>query len=511
MPSNSITQEAPEALLSRVNSIGSLRIEFGSEIPPTAKPRIDYAFRVFAAIFGYRVLEKSESAPDAIVLYYGRSSPTKAAGRSIQIPARYRPFDSQNPSRRLLKHEYANETLRLFFGLDATTKKPDWLGEIFEWISSSHEQGITDRDSIGRIPFASTILAQDELSPRKPYAMLLMSWLQNELTNRGKIESLPKAPSPVSGVDHFVISSHDIDFYYTSKRSALARLLKNLIIAIRPFKDASFFAWNFRQILPTLAGRRICDYLPPLLHTARERGFSSTIFVVAKKGHRRDPNYSIHDLSQQLRSCAGKGFSLALHGSYESIVGKTGLADEVIAMSSALLIRPLGGRQHWLRFSEHQSLFDEVQRAGFRYDSTLGFAETAGFRNGACFAFPPYDFADEKPYPFLEIPLALMDGSIEAAARSSGEEPAAIAHEVLIASRKLGWGGISADWHNPLESIQVPPRINQIFWDCVSAQRQNREKWISADEFLSLTLSRYQNAGLLRDIPAAPELSNGVR
>jgi hypothetical protein len=170
-------------------------------------------------------------------------------------------------------------------------------------------------------------------------------------------------------------------------------------------------------------------------------------------------------------------------------------------MSSAVLIRPLGGRQHWLRFSEHQSLFDEVQRAGLRYDSTLGFAEAAGFRNGACFAFPPYDFAGEKPYPFLEIPLALMDGSIEAAARSSGEEPAAIAQEVLSASRKLGWGGISADWHNPTEPIQVPQRINQIFWDSVSAQRQNCEKWISADEFLSLTLSRYQNAGLLRDIP----------
>jgi hypothetical protein len=505
MPPRSIRQGVQEPRSSRIAPTGSLRLDFAPEIRPVVRARIGYACRVFASIYGYRVLEESESSRDALVLYYGPSPARTASSDTVRLPARYRLGESETPRRPLIKHEYADETFWLFFGVDRSTERPDWLGEIFEWLSSSIEHNVTERDPVGRIPFSKTILAEEGRSPRKPYAMLLMSWLQNELTTRGQAQSLPKAPSPVPEADHFIVCSHDIDFYYTSKRSTLARLLKNLVISVRPYRDASFFAWNFREVFGLLVGKRTADYLGPLLCSAREHDFSSTIFAVSTRSHRRDPNYRIADLAQQLRLCAGDRFSIALHGSYESIIGKTGLAGEVAAMTDAVLIRPLGGRQHWLRFSEHQSLFNEVQKAGLHYDSTLGYAETAGFRNGACFAFPPYDFGNERPYPFLEIPLVLMDGNVEAAARSSGKHPAAIVREILSESRKLGWGGVSIDWHNPLEAIQVPPKINKVFWDSLAARERYRERWISADEFLGLTLSRYQNAGLLRNISPAPE------
>jgi hypothetical protein len=462
------------------------------------RARIGYALRVFAAIYGYYVDE--ECRPDSLALFYGERQGDGGAADKIRVPARYRLWDPGNTSRQLVRHPYANETLCLFFGVDESTKKPDWLGELFEWLSSSSELGIAGRDSVGRIPFSKTVFAREGLSPQKPYAMFVMAWLQNEITTGGRTESLPKAVSPVPGVEHFIVCSHDIDFYYTSKWPAVARLSKNLLISLRPFKDASFFAWNLRQILCVLTGTRVCDYLAPLLNAGREYDFRSTVFVVSRHGHRRDPSYCIEYLAPQLRLCADSGFSLGLHGSYESIAGKTGLVPEVTAMNDALGIKPLGSRQHWLRFGDHHSLFDEVQRAALLYDSTLGFAEIAGFRNGACFAFPPYDFAREKPYSFLEIPLVLMDGSLEAAARSSGEDPAPVARQILSESRKLGWGGIATNWHNPLEPVQVPNKINEIFWDCVGNRDRSREKWIGASEFLSLSLIRYQNAGLLKGI-----------
>jgi hypothetical protein len=482
-----------------VTPSGSLRLEFGAEVTPSVRARIEYALRVFAAIYGYSV-DQDECRRDSIGLFYGERQVGKDVAGRIHIPARYRPRDSGNASRQPAKHAYANETLCLFFGIDESTRKPDWLGELFEWISSSHEQDIADRDPVGRIPFSRTIFASQGLTPQKPYAMFVMAWFQNELMTRCRTESLPKAVSPVPGVEHIVVCSHDIDFYYTSRWPAVTRLLKNLVISVRPFKDASFFDWSFRHLLEALRGKPICDYLDRLAKAGQEHDFRSTVFAVSRKAHRRDPAYRLQDIATRTRSCVEKGFSLGLHGSYESIVGGMGLIREVAAMADGVGIRPSGSRQHWLRFGDYKSLFDEVQKAGLLYDSTLGFAEIGGFRNGACFAFPPYDFASEKPYPFLEIPLVLMDGSLEAAARSYGEDPGRAAVQILSESRKLGWGGIATNWHNPLEPIQVPDKINKVFWDCVGNRDRRSEKWIGASEFLSLSLTRYQNAGLLRDI-----------
>jgi hypothetical protein len=159
-----------------------------------------------------------------------------------------------------------------------------------------------------------------------------------------------------------------------------------------------------------------------------------------------------------------------------------------------------GARQHWLRFDSHERLFDMVAKAGLAYDSTLGFPETVGFRNGANFAFPPYDFKHEKAYEFVEIPLVIMDGGLQAASASSQAKPREIADEVLNESRKYGWGGISVLWHNPIDPIQVPEEINQVFWKCARKRGEYGEKWMSAEEFLACALPRYRNAGLLRGV-----------
>jgi hypothetical protein len=400
----------------------------------------------------------------------------------------------------LTRRQYANESFYFFFGVDSETKNPDWLGEVFEWLSCSHERRITERDALGRVPYSHSVFAQQRISPRKPYAMLAMAWLQNELVNPGGAESLPKPAFPTANAEHLVVCSHDVDFYFTSKTSALTRLLKNLVIACRIYESWPFFSWNARQVFSVLTGKRVGEYLGPLLQASRECDFQSTVFAVSRRGHRRDPNYRLDELAPDLRSCVEHGFSLGLHGSYESVIENSNLLQELIAMETTLGTKARGARQHWLRFGEHQSFFETIERAGFAYDSTLGFAEVAGFRNGACFAFPPYDFKNEKPYPFLEIPLVLMDGNVEASARNSGDSADSIAEEILTESRRWGWGGIAADWHNPIEPIQVPDEINQIFWKQVRNQKGNGEKWVSADQFLTQNLKRYQDAGLLKDV-----------
>ena len=474
-------------------------LKFSEEIPSIIRSRISYAFRVFAAIYNYCVKEAATDG-EAICIEYGEKTAQQTGATCFHVPARYRPRSRETRAGQLVKHRYANEDLYLSHGFDAATGSPDWLGEIFDWISSSHELEIPVRDSAGRIPYRETVFSKHGISPRKPYATLLMAWMENALRNGTRVEAFAKAPSLIGAAEHLVVCSHDIDFYHVNRISTLVRLAKNLGISLLASRSMSFF-WSSSNLLAgMLMGKRVGDYLPAMLEKIEKRDFTSTLFVVPRQGHRRDPNYELQQLVPYLSEASEKGFSVNLHGSYTSVIEADTLKAESLALEQAMQKKPLGNRQHWLRFGEHNKFFEALEGAELVFDSTLGFSDMVGFRNGASFAFPPYDFKNEKPYRFLEIPLVLMDVSLEAASRNLGEEPQGLANEVLHESRRWGWGGISVLWHNPMEPLHVPKEINEVFWNCAPRQGGVAEKWMSADHFVAQSLSRYQNAGLLGEV-----------
>ncbi len=476
----------------------AIRIVFGKNLPGVHRARISYAFRVFAAIYNYRVLEDDSSEEARSFTYGDRSDTNRDAEEPFSIPVRYSPA-ARGRTPNLQKIRYSGEDFFLFYGLDPSTRQPDWLGEIFEWLSSGHETGITERDSIGRIPDSELIFERIGLATWKPQAAMLMAWLQHACCNGNKQEGLAKAPSPVPGIDHLVICSHDIDFYFTSRRSAAVRLVKNLAISCLLYKSAKYFLSNIKMLARLLMGKRIGDYLPILFERMEQLGCRSTLFVVASRSHRRDPNYDIAALAVPISEAMKKGFSVEIHGCYQSVLEKGSLKADKQALAAVTGRMPLGNRQHWLRFGDAENVFRVIEDADLRFDSSLGFSDTVGFRNGASFAYPPYDFKRECARKFLEFPLAIMDGGLVERTRATGESAQVLAERVLQESRRFGWGGISILWHNPLEALSVPDEINDVFWKCAEGRTEFREEWISSDEFLALSRARYQNAGLLTE------------
>src|SRR5215813_9987211 len=241
-----------------------------------------YAFRVFAAIYGHRVVERGN---EALRCFYGRRQPK--GSNVFHIPALYRLEQGLRKSD-FAKHKYAAREFFLLHGIDAATGRPDWLAEIFLWLSSAYEDGISARDDIERIPYSETVFSRSGVSPFKPHAALLMAWMENAL-RCGEREALVKAPSPMDGVEHFVVCSHDVDFYFTDRVSALVRMVKNLGIALSGYRSWSYFADNIRMMTQLPAGKRVGDYLPALVEAGSLHKFQSTVFAVARHGHRRDP------------------------------------------------------------------------------------------------------------------------------------------------------------------------------------------------------------------------------
>lgn len=475
-----------------------IRLRFSEGISAQIRSRIDYAFRVYAAVYGYRVSDPNSNENARTVVYGLEGGSTVNQSCSMRVPALYQPPAKNRRIAKVTRHSYADEEFFLFYGLDSQTGRPDWLGEIFHWLSNGHEKGIPVRDGVGRIPDHEMIFARYGIPAWKPHVSRLMAWLDNYLRGEASRPALPRAPSPMPGIDHLVICSHDVDFYYNNRLGALHRLIKNLGIGLLLYKSWDYFLANASMLAKLLlTGKRVGDYLPETMRRLRDCEATSTVFVVTQRAHRRDPNYSLVDLVPILRNAVQTGFPVEIHASYTSSIDADSLQSEAAVLSSVLHKPPTGTRQHWLRFSDPDDLFRQVAEAGLRFDSSLGFTHHIGFRNGASFAFPPYNFKEERPYDFLEIPLAIMDGSLDAECQATREDPQFLTDRVLAESRKYGWGGISVLWHNPVEALPVPNSINQVFWNCLANKESYREQWISTDDFFSLCLRRYHDAGLL--------------
>jgi hypothetical protein len=240
----------------------------------------------------------------------------------------------------------------------------------------------------------------------------------------------------------------------------------------------------------------LLDQLPELMEEERNRSIGASYYFIPVRDHRRDANYKISDprVLHLLREVAELS-EVGVHGSYTSLDHENQLKRE-FGRLRRLGLRPIGGRQHWLRFTLDR-LIPEVECAGADYDCSLGWSDKIGFRAGACFAFPPYDFAHERPAQFLEFPLVMMDQALlDADARAMGMAESAAA--LLAVSRSYGWGGVSVLWHPAaFGGGQLSEEVGRVFYRLLELRAKTNDVWMSGEQFLSLAQKRFRRVGLL--------------
>ena len=110
---------------------------------------------------------------------------------------------------------------------------------------------------------------------------------------------------------------------------------------------------------------------------------------------------AIRKVFQQIRDT---GAEVGIHGGFG-----THLTEEKFRSGLARFAGDIaGGRFHYLNF-DITLTYDILEKAGLQYDSTSGFAEEPGFRNGIAFPFLPYNIRENRPYRLMQIPLIAMD------------------------------------------------------------------------------------------------------
>ncbi len=472
-------------------------LEFDPESSHAERARISYAFRLFCAIYGHIPLLGNEPTGGAEVRLRRVTKPASENHEPcLELSNLYRPRPLHEPAPSPRGFVRDGEATVLFYP-PLPRQEPDWLGEIFEWVSCADEYSVAARDSAGRVPFEATRAGQDHLHMKVPYAAVAMRLLQRALC-RLLPGAAEEPASPVEGVRHFVVPTHDVDYLHVGRFNSLYRLMKNSGMSFLLSRDLPLCLRQAWLALRTALGGR--DPLAQISRLAAEeasRGTTASYYFILRHGHRRDPDYAhrYQGTGELMQVLEALRMEVGVHGSYTSLDTPDGLPEEFDRMWQ-MGFQPQGGRQHWLRYTLDR-LIPALERAGARYDTSFGWPDRIGFRSGACFAFPPYYFPEERPATFLEIPMLMMDQALQ---EGQGVEAAGYkrAAELLSMSRKYGWGGVSLLWHPAaFGGGWLKPEIGEMYWALMGGKSASSDTWLSANSFVQSVRQRYVDVGLL--------------
>jgi hypothetical protein len=183
-----------------------------------------------------------------------------------------------------------------------------------------------------------------------------------------------------------------------------------------------------------------------------ERGLTSTFFVIPFKDspgrasdgpapRRRASRYRARDIVERLRGLVNAGCEIGVHG-IDAWVDSSKGHDELEQVAQIAGTPDIGVRMHWLYFDEGSPA--TLEKAGFAYDSTVGYNETVGYRAGTTQAFRPLGTSW-----LLELPLHIMDTALFYPNYLNLSPRAAMDRMSSIIDNAVRFGGsVTVNWHD---------------------------------------------------------------
>jgi hypothetical protein len=367
-----------------------------------------YALTMLGMIAGYRLRFVREGA----ALHYG---PAVREG-SAWLPAA---VDAQRlllakgalPLSPVDQDAHGQPFLSLFPVSHAAPLSSDIVAAAFFFLSL-HEQWVSAaRDRFDRFPASASLLgARGELA--RPVIAEYAGQLRALLQSAGHRAS---AAPRFDGRNAAAVMTHDIDYLSKFTPGLLFReVVKN-------------FLFNRRHVPAAARLQRLREYLgfarehrdPYVLSVRRmlaveeERGIRGSWLFKAGGRDKRDVSYRLEGARarRMLALLREKGHDIGLHPSFHAHTDEAMLRREQQRLCAAVRGDLRSVRQHYLRFAYPQT-WRQQSAAGFFVDSTLGFAEEEGFRNGSCHPFLPWDLERGEALPLWELPLTVMDGTL---------------------------------------------------------------------------------------------------
>lgn len=246
-------------------------------------------------------------------------------------------------------------------------------------------------------------------------------------------------PEYPDGQPFAVCLTHDIDIVYKSYGAKSVDLLSALVH--RDHEGLKRIAGEMRR------GKKYphCNF-DDILSLEEKYGATSTFFFLALQDGDQDYSYEVEDLTTEIGTITDRGWEVGLHGGHQAYGDVQKLKEEKNRLEKVVNRPVTGYRNHFLRFRVPET-WEYLSEAGFTYDTTLGYADCAGFRNGMCYPFRPYHCEKKQETDIVEIPLTIMDCTLDSYMRLGSRESWDLVRH-LVDNVERCHGVVTLLWHN---------------------------------------------------------------
>jgi len=363
----------------------------------------------------------------------------------------------------------------------------DLVASAFVLLTCWDEHACRERDRFGRLPYSASVFAANPaLRIERPAVDTYVEILRSVLVPR--LVELAAAPLPEagwmwgdgglgpgsSGARFAVALTHDVDNLWRWTPAGLRGAARAVARALR-HGHAGAAVHEVRDVVDWLVihlPRGTDPYWTflSILEGEDARRLSSTFYVIARHTAAVDggqPETYARRIPDVLELLARGRREVGLHGNDADRLGAQPVAQDRADLALRAGQEVGGMRYHYLRCLYHETL-TFLEQAGFAHDSSLAFAEHEGFRCGTSFPFHPYSLDEERPLQLIELPLALMDTTLQGARYRALEAPQAEAasQDVLDRARSAG-GGIAMLWHNVRFDRRAAAGYDDVYWRLV--------------------------------------------
>ena len=267
--------------------------------------------------------------------------------------------------------------------------------------------------------------------------------------------------------------THDIDEVNSAWKHRIRIALENK----KYLKAVSFYLKHL--IRPFYPWRNLDE----ILDLEKMQGVSSTFFFLTnnnKIGEIKNADYELKEkyIQKMFQNIKAQNSEIGLHGSYKTHDDSVAFEKDIKLLNQ----NTTGNRFHFLQWKMDKTP-QVIEKSGLKYDTTLGFQEQIGFRNGICNPFYLYDFENEKAYDFLEIPLTIMDCSL-AFKNYMGIEPKKVNEIInpILQEIKKFEGVLTINWHNTFFSDYTNEHWKEVYTEIIGNCKVKNSKFVACEQ-----------------------------
>jgi peptidoglycan/xylan/chitin deacetylase (PgdA/CDA1 family) len=242
-----------------------------------------------------------------------------------------------------------------------------------------------------------------------------------------------------------IVLTHDVDDVYITLRQVLR--------AIIPSRDR--FIFGFKNLLIEKLRERKLSYtnFEKIIQLERKYDATSSFYFLATERDVFGYKYRLEDIQDEIFHILDEKCEVGLHTGYYSFDNIDRIKNEKEKLEKIIEKRIVGARNHVLRFKIPRS-WELLANAGFEYDTSFGYHDMIGFRNGMCHPFQPFNLIQNKEIDILEIPLNVIDVTLFSYMNIGAEKSWNLIKNLIDTVEKLN-GVLTVLWHNWTFSFPV--------------------------------------------------------